>query len=101
METVLSGIRSTGHLHLGNYFGALRNYIKMQDRILAGANIQSYENRLKFDDVLIKTMEIMKAEDYCGKSMHIGKVVTEAFEKNIEKKTNRDKDRHIHNEKLK
>lgn len=31
METVLSGIRSTGHLHLGNYFGALRNYIKMQD----------------------------------------------------------------------
>ncbi len=30
METVLSGIRSTGHLHLGNYFGALRNYIKMQ-----------------------------------------------------------------------
>ncbi len=31
METVLSGIRSTGHLHLGNYFGALRNYIKMQN----------------------------------------------------------------------
>ena len=31
MEIVLSGIRSTGHLHLGNYFGALRNYIKMQD----------------------------------------------------------------------
>lgn len=29
----------------------------------------------------IKTMEIMKAEDYCGKSMHIGKVVTEAFER--------------------
>ena len=33
----------------------------------------------------IKTMEIMKAEDYCGKSMHIGKVVTEAFEKMKEK----------------
>lgn len=31
MEKVLSGIRSTGHLHLGNYFGALKNYIKMQD----------------------------------------------------------------------
>ncbi|MDD2491904.1 MAG: tryptophan--tRNA ligase [Bacteroidales bacterium] len=31
MEIVLSGIRSTGHLHLGNYFGALRNYIKMQN----------------------------------------------------------------------
>lgn len=31
MEIVLSGIRSTGHLHLGNYYGALRNYIKMQE----------------------------------------------------------------------
>ena len=30
-EIVLSGIRSTGNLHLGNYFGALRNFIKMQE----------------------------------------------------------------------
>jgi len=30
METVVSGIRPTGHLHLGNYFGALRNFTKMQ-----------------------------------------------------------------------
>lgn len=31
MDTVLSGIRSTGHLHLGNYFGALRNFVKIQE----------------------------------------------------------------------
>ena len=31
MDTVLSGIRSTGHLHLGNYFGALRNFVRIQD----------------------------------------------------------------------
>ena len=31
METVVSGIRPTGHLHLGNYFGALKNFIKMQE----------------------------------------------------------------------
>ncbi|UOE46888.1 tryptophan--tRNA ligase [Mucilaginibacter sp. SMC90] len=31
METVVSGIRSTGNLHLGNYYGALQNFIKMQD----------------------------------------------------------------------
>ncbi len=31
MERVVSGIRSTGNLHLGNYFGALKNFIKMQD----------------------------------------------------------------------
>lgn len=30
METVLSGIRSTGNLHLGNYFGAIKNFIRMQ-----------------------------------------------------------------------
>jgi tryptophanyl-tRNA synthetase len=30
-EIVVSGIRSTGYLHLGNYFGAMRNYVKMQD----------------------------------------------------------------------
>jgi len=29
-ETVLSGIRSTGNLHLGNYFGAIRNFVRMQ-----------------------------------------------------------------------
>ena len=29
-ETVVSGIRSTGNLHLGNYFGAVKNFLKMQ-----------------------------------------------------------------------
>ena len=28
---VVSGIRPTGYLHLGNYFGAVRNFIRMQD----------------------------------------------------------------------
>jgi tryptophanyl-tRNA synthetase len=32
METVLSGIRPTGNLHLGNYFGAVQNFIKMQEQ---------------------------------------------------------------------
>jgi tryptophanyl-tRNA synthetase len=30
METVVSGIRSTGNLHLGNYYGAIQNFVKMQ-----------------------------------------------------------------------
>jgi tryptophanyl-tRNA synthetase len=30
MEKVLSGVRSTGYLHLGNYFGAVQNFVKMQ-----------------------------------------------------------------------
>ncbi|MEP7265518.1 MAG: tryptophan--tRNA ligase [Bacteroidota bacterium] len=31
MARVVSGIRSTGNLHLGNYFGAMKNFIKMQE----------------------------------------------------------------------
>ena len=30
-QVVMSGIRPTGFLHLGNYFGAIQNYVKMQD----------------------------------------------------------------------
>ena len=30
-KVVLSGIRSTGNLHLGNYFGALNKFVRMQD----------------------------------------------------------------------
>jgi len=31
-EVVMSGIRPTGYLHLGNYFGAMQNYVKMQEQ---------------------------------------------------------------------
>jgi len=31
METVVSGIRSTGKLHLGNYYGAIKNFLEMQN----------------------------------------------------------------------
>ncbi len=31
METVVSGIRPTGNLHLGNYYGAVKSFVKMQD----------------------------------------------------------------------
>jgi tryptophanyl-tRNA synthetase len=31
METILSGIRPTGNLHIGNYFGAIKNFLKLQE----------------------------------------------------------------------
>jgi len=31
MDKVLSGMRPTGRLHIGHYFGALKNWIKLQD----------------------------------------------------------------------
>ena len=37
-KIVLSGIRPTGQLHLGNYLGALSNFVKMQNE----GNYDSY-----------------------------------------------------------
>mgnify|MGYP002431912998 CR=1 FL=1 len=34
METVVSGIRPTGNLHLGNYFGAVKGFLQMQNDTL-------------------------------------------------------------------
>lgn len=31
-KIILSGMRPTGNLHLGNYFGAMRNFISLQDK---------------------------------------------------------------------
>src|ERR1700755_873034 len=31
-KRVLSGMRPTGRLHLGNYMGALRNWVQLQDQ---------------------------------------------------------------------
>jgi tryptophanyl-tRNA synthetase len=30
-QTVLSGLRPTGRVHLGNYFGAIRNWVRLQE----------------------------------------------------------------------
>ena len=32
MERVVSGIRPTGHLHIGNYYGAMRSFLEMQEQ---------------------------------------------------------------------
>ena len=32
MDRIFSGIQPTGNLHLGNYLGAIRNWVKLQDR---------------------------------------------------------------------
>ncbi len=32
-QTIVSGIQPTGNLHLGNYLGAIRNWVRMQDTL--------------------------------------------------------------------
>ena len=38
---VLSGIQPTGNLHLGNYLGAIRNWVRMQDSLGADSCAQA------------------------------------------------------------
>ena len=44
MEIVVSGIRPTGNLHLGNYFGAVKNFVKMQENSDAYFFIADYHS---------------------------------------------------------
>src|ERR1041385_8632041 len=44
METVVSGIRPTGNLHLGNYFGAVKNFIRMQEEYACYFFIADYHS---------------------------------------------------------
>ena len=40
---VVSGIQPTGNLHLGNYLGAIRNWVRMQDEMTAGSRAPAAE----------------------------------------------------------
>ena len=50
MDTVLSGIRSTGKLHLGNYFGAIKNFVKMQHENRCYFFVADYHALIKCQD---------------------------------------------------
>ncbi len=50
MKTILSGIQSSGKLHLGNYFGALRQHIQMQEQGDAFYFIANYHSLTSIND---------------------------------------------------
>lgn len=59
---VVSGVRSTGKLHLGNYFGALLNFLKMQDEyrcIFFIADLHSLTTHPVPHDLHASTQELM------------------------------------------
>lgn len=67
--TVLSGIRPTGHLHLGNYFGAVRSFIKMQDEYdcyFFIADWHSLTTHPHPDNILNSTRTILAEYLACG-----------------------------------
>ena len=69
METVVSGIRSTGNLHLGNYFGAIRNFIKMQHEnncFFFIADYHSLTTHPKPDDIHGNIKQVLAEYIACG-----------------------------------
>lgn len=50
MKTILSGITPSGKLHLGNYFGALRQHIDMQEKGDAFYFIANYHSLTSIND---------------------------------------------------
>lgn len=69
METVVSGIRSTGKLHLGNYYGAIRNFLKMQKENRCFFFIADYHaltTHPKSDDLHGNIRQVMAEYLACG-----------------------------------
>jgi len=69
MEKVVSGIRPTGNLHLGNYFGAVKSFVKMQDEyecMFFIADWHSLTTHPKPDDIQSSARTILAEYLACG-----------------------------------
>ena len=69
METVVSGIRPTGNLHLGNYFGAVRAFVEMQQQYNCYFFIADWHSLTTHphpDDIIRSTNTILAEYLACG-----------------------------------
>jgi tryptophanyl-tRNA synthetase len=69
MDIVVSGIRSTGNLHLGNYFGAIKNFLKMQKKdkcFFFIADYHSLTTHPKPDDLHGNIRQVLAEYLACG-----------------------------------
>ncbi len=65
----MSGIRPTGFLHLGNYFGAIRNYVKMQDEFecfFMVADLHSLTTHPDTKELKANVMRVLAENIACG-----------------------------------
>lgn len=68
-EIVVSGIRPTGNLHLGNYFGAVRSFLQMQDLYdcyFFIADWHSLTTKPKPENIINSTRTILAEYLACG-----------------------------------
>ena len=70
---VVSGIQPTGQLHLGNYLGAIRNWVRMQDEMEQGseclffiADMHALSQPFLPQELNAATLEIVAALVACG-----------------------------------
>jgi tryptophanyl-tRNA synthetase len=70
-KRVLSGMRPTGRLHIGHYFGALKNWIKLQDEADAGGNF-TYECFFFVADWHALTTDYADASQVAANTIEIG-----------------------------
>ena len=59
MKTILTGIRPTGNLHLGHYFGAVGNWVLLQDKFntfIEIADVQALTDNFDNPDKVIKSV---------------------------------------------
>ena len=69
MPTVVSGIRSTGNLHLGNYFGAVKNFIEMQhhyDTYFFIADLHSLTTHPTPEHLYVNVKQVLAEYLACG-----------------------------------
>lgn len=69
MQTVVSGIRPTGNLHLGNYFGAVRAFTQMQNEYNCYFFIADWHSLTTHphpDDIIRSTNTILTEYLACG-----------------------------------
>jgi len=73
METVVSGIRPTGNLHLGNYYGAVKSFLQMQNDyncLFFIADWHSMTTRPKPEDIVRSSNTILAEYLACGIDPH-------------------------------
>src|SRR5450755_2409174 len=69
IKTIVSGIQPTGNLHLGNYLGAIRNWVTMQDAydcIFCVVDLHAITQRQNPDKLRQATREVTAAYIACG-----------------------------------
>lgn len=68
-EIVMSGIRPTGFLHLGNYFGAVKNYVNMQEQFdcyIMVADLHSLTTHPDTKELKLNVHRVLSENIACG-----------------------------------